>query len=63
MDRHVGRKIRRGGGRTKGPAKRTKNDDAQFEAVFAQLLREVLEGETNCMRANKMRVGENSDER
>lgn len=40
MDRHVGGKIRRGGGRTKGPAKRTKDDDARFEAAFEQLLNE-----------------------
>ena len=46
MDRHVGGKIRRGGGRTKGPAKRTKNDDSKLEAVFTQLLREMLEGES-----------------
>jgi uncharacterized protein YaiI (UPF0178 family) len=40
MDRHVGGKIRRGGGRTKGPAKRTKDDDARFEAAFEQMLNE-----------------------
>lgn len=40
MERHIGGKIRRGGGRTKGPAKRTKDDDAHFEAVFMQLLNE-----------------------
>lgn len=40
MERHIGGKIRRGGGRTKGPAKRTKDDDALFEAVFMQLLNE-----------------------
>jgi len=38
MERHIGQKIRRGGGRTKGPAKRTKDDDARFEAVFERLL-------------------------
>lgn len=38
MERHIGGKIRRGGGRTKGPAKRTKEDDARFEAAFDKLL-------------------------
>jgi len=38
MDRHVGQKVRRSGGRTKGPAKRTKEDDDRFEAVFGGLL-------------------------
>ena len=38
MERHVSGKIRRGGGRTKGPAKRTKEDDAKFEAKFEMLL-------------------------
>jgi len=38
MDRHVGQKVRRSGGRTKGPAKRTKEDDERFEAVFCGLL-------------------------
>jgi len=38
MERHIGGKIRRGGGRTKGPTKRTKEDDARFEAAFLGLL-------------------------
>ena len=38
MDRHVGQKLRRSGGRTKGPAKRLKEDDARFEAAFEGLL-------------------------
>ena len=38
MERHIGAKVRRGGGRTKGPAKRTKQDNEQFEAAFANLL-------------------------
>ena len=42
MERHVGQKIRRGGGRTKGPAKRTKEDDARFEAAFEKLLSEAI---------------------
>ena len=38
MERHIGAKVRRGGGRTKGPAKRTKEDNDSFEAVFVKLL-------------------------
>ena len=38
MERHIGGKIRRGGGRTKGPAKRTKEDDAKFGVKFEMLL-------------------------
>jgi uncharacterized protein YaiI (UPF0178 family) len=38
MERHIGAKVRRGGGRTKGPAKRTKEDNERFEAAFVELL-------------------------
>ncbi|MEA4897196.1 YaiI/YqxD family protein [Bacillota bacterium Meth-B3] len=38
LERHIGQKVRRGGGRTKGPPKRTKEDDARFEAAFVRLL-------------------------
>ena len=38
MDRHIGQKVRRSGGRTKGPSKRTNEDDARFEAEFESLL-------------------------
>ena len=38
MERHIGAKVRRGGGRTKGPAKRTKEDNERFEAAFIILL-------------------------
>ncbi len=38
MERHIGQKIRRGGGRTKGPPKRTKDDDARFERALQKLL-------------------------
>ena len=41
LERHIGQKVRRGGGRTKGPPKRTKEDDARFEAAFAGLLATV----------------------
>ena len=40
MERHIGQKIRRSGGRTKGPAKRTKEDDARFEAAFEGLMKQ-----------------------
>ncbi len=40
MERHIGQKVRRSGGRTKGPAKRTKEDDERFEAAFLKLLSE-----------------------
>jgi len=36
--RYIGQKIRRGGGRTKGPKKRTKEDDERFEAAFGKML-------------------------
>ena len=38
LERHIGQKIRRSGGRTKGPSKRTKDDDARFEAAFNAML-------------------------
>jgi len=38
MERHIGAKVRRGGGRTKGPAKRTKEDNNRFEAAFSKML-------------------------
>ena len=38
MERHIGAKVRRGGGRTKGPAKRTKEDNDRFESAFVKLL-------------------------
>ena len=40
--RYIGQKIRRGGGRTKGPKKRTRDDDEQFEAALGKML--------NCRR-------------
>ena len=40
MERHIGQKVRRSGGRTKGPAKRTKEDNDRFEAVLIELLNE-----------------------
>jgi len=37
-EREVKAKIRRGGGRTKGPAKRTGDDDRRFAAVLERIL-------------------------
>lgn len=39
MERHVGQKIRRGGGRTKGPRKRTREDDERFEKALRQIIK------------------------
>ena len=41
LERHIGQKVRRGGGRTKGPPKRTKEDDERFEVAFERLITEV----------------------
>ena len=38
--RYIGQKIRRGGGRTKGPKKRTREDDKQFEAALGMILKQ-----------------------
>ena len=38
MSRHIGQKIRRGGGRTKGPKKRTKEDDERFDKAFSGVI-------------------------
>ena len=43
--RYIGQKIRRGGGRTKGPRKRVREDDERFEAAFAKIL--------DCRQADK----------
>jgi len=37
-EREVKAKLRRGGGRTKGPKKRTTEDDEKFEAALEQML-------------------------
>lgn len=39
MERHVGQKIRRGGGRTKGPRKRSREDDERFEKALRQIIK------------------------
>lgn len=38
FERHLSQKIRRGGGRTRGPAKRTRDDDGRFAAALEALL-------------------------
>jgi len=38
LERHIGQKVRRSGGRTKGPSKRTKEDDDRFELAFMTML-------------------------
>ena len=40
FSRYVGKKVRRAGGRTKGPAKRTAADDAAFVRALVRLLEE-----------------------
>lgn len=49
FERHIGQKVRRGGGRTKGPAKRRAEDDARFEAVFAKLLNWIIDERATCV--------------
>jgi uncharacterized protein YaiI (UPF0178 family) len=43
-ERFIGQKIRRAGGRTKGPPKRSKEDDDRFAAAFSRLLAEAAKG-------------------
>ena len=38
LERHIGKEVRRSGGRTKGPAKRSREDDERFEAAFMTLI-------------------------
>lgn len=35
--RHISKKIRRGGGKTKGPKKRTREDDLNFERILTEI--------------------------
>lgn len=39
FERHLGQKVRRAGGRTNGPRKRTAEDDDKFEKAFRNLLK------------------------
>lgn len=42
FQRHESRKIRRAGGRTKGPPPRTRQNDVDFERVLEQILRQEI---------------------
>ena len=42
--RHAAKKHRLAGGRTKGPAKRTRQQDEAFAAVFEKLLQQAVQG-------------------
>ena len=44
-EREIKAKVRRGGGRTKGPRKRQAEDDVRFAATLARMLREALAAE------------------
>ena len=52
--RHTAQKIRRGGGRTKGPSRRTKEQDMQFTSQLRKLIAEALAEEhtENCNSGN-----------
>jgi len=41
LKRHINNKTRRGGGKAKGPGKRTKSADAKFETVLESILNEI----------------------
>ncbi len=41
FERHLGQKVRRSGGKTSGPRKRTKEDDERFEAAFRSLMAQI----------------------
>jgi len=41
FERHVGQKVRRGGGRTTHVKKRTKEDNERFQAAFIRLIEET----------------------
>jgi len=41
FERHIGKKVRKSGGKTKGPPKRSKEDDIRFESALEKLLSEV----------------------
>ncbi len=38
LERHISQKVRRAGGRTAGPPKRTREDDEKFEVSFRKLI-------------------------
>jgi Uncharacterized protein conserved in bacteria len=41
FERHIAQKIRRSGGRTSGPGKRTREDDDRFERVFRSVVKQA----------------------
>lgn len=45
FERHLGQKVRRGGGRTGGPRKRTEEDNQNFEREFRKLIQSAKEKE------------------
>jgi len=47
LERHIGQRVRRGGGRTKGPSKRTRVDDERFEAALIKMLDIYFRGNKN----------------
>lgn len=47
FERHIGQKVRRSGGRTSGPPKRTKEDDFKFEKALRKLIMESLKKQVN----------------
>ena len=42
LDRHISQQIRKAGGRTKGPQKRSKQDDIKFEEQLTSLILEII---------------------
>lgn len=45
LTRHISKKIRSSGGRTKGPKKRTKEDNIRFEEGLIDLCKSIIEKE------------------
>lgn len=43
FERHISKKIRRSGGKTSGPTKRTKQNDIMFENTFLDLIKSCCE--------------------
>lgn len=47
FERFLGKKARRAGKRTKGPAARTREDDRSFEAGIEKILKKILDSSKN----------------
>lgn len=47
--RHLGKEVRKRGGRTKGPKKRTKDQDAAFEKSLIELIEKSLSHEVGVL--------------